>query len=46
MLSLTLSKITRPVSLEEVKMRIESHIVEYCDPTDLIRKMRDRDYGL
>ncbi len=46
LLSLTLSKITSPVTLEEAKIRIASHIDEYEDPTILIRNMRDRDYDL
>ena len=46
LLTLTLSKITCPVTLEEATVRIASHIDEYEDPTILIRNMRDRDYDL
>ena len=46
LLSLTLGKITHKVTLEETRMRISSHIEEYCDPTILIRTMRDRDYDI
>lgn len=46
LLSLTLGKITHKVTLEETRMKISSHIEEYCDPTILIRTMRDQDYDI
>ncbi len=46
LLSLTLGKITHKVTLEETRMKISSHIEEYCDPTILIQTMRDQDYDI
>ena len=45
LLSYTLSKITRPVTLEEVRTRISSHLPDSVDSTALIRTLRNRKYG-
>lgn len=45
LLSHTLAKITRPVTLEEVRSRISSHITYSGDSTTLIRTNRNRKYG-
>ena len=45
LLSHTLSKITRPVTLEEVRTRISTHIIYTGDSTTLIRTFRNRKYG-
>lgn len=45
LLSLTLAKITRPVTLEEVLSRISSHPSDAGDTTALIRTLRNREYG-
>jgi len=45
LLSHTLSKITRPVTLEEVRTRISTHLLYSGDSTTLIRTFRNRKYG-
>ena len=45
LLSITLAKITRQATLEEVLTRISSHLSDAGDTTALIRTLRDRDYG-
>ena len=45
LLSHTLSKITRPVTLEEVRTRISTHLRYSGDSTTLIRTLRNRKYG-
>jgi len=45
LLSYTLSKITRPVTLEEVHARISTHLHYSGDSTPLIRTFRNRKYG-
>jgi len=46
LLSYTLSKITRPVTLEEVHARISTHLhYSAGDSTSLIRTFRNRKYG-
>ena len=45
LLSHTLAKITRPVTLEEVRSRISSHMTYSGDSTTLIRRSRNRKYG-
>ena len=46
LLSLTLAKITHPVTLEETRNRSAAHILEVSDPTKMVRNFRDRDYGV
>jgi hypothetical protein len=45
LLSYTLSKITRPVTLEEVHTRISTRLLYSGDSTTLIRTFRNRKYG-
>jgi hypothetical protein len=45
LLSHTLAKITRPVTVEEVRSRISSHMTYSGDSTTLIRSIRNRKYG-
>lgn len=45
LLSHTLAKITRPVTLEELRARISSHMAYSGDSTSLIRTLRNRKYG-
>ena len=45
LLSITLAKITRPTTLEEVIARISSHMSDTEDTTALIRILRNREYG-
>ena len=45
LLSHTLAKITRPVTLDEVRSRIASHAGYSGDSTSLIRTFRNRKYG-
>jgi len=44
-LSHTLAKITCPVTLEELRTRISSHMAYSGDSTSLIRTLRNRKYG-
>jgi hypothetical protein len=44
-LSHTLAKITRPVTFEELRARISSHMAYSGDSTSLIRTLRNRKYG-
>lgn len=46
LLSHTFAKITRPVTLKEVRDRISTHITYSGDSTTLIRALRDREYGI
>ena len=46
LLTRTFAKITRPVTLEEVRARISTHITYSADTTTLIRALRDREYGI
>lgn len=46
LLSHTFAKITRSVTLEEVRARISTHITYSGDSTTLIRALRDREYGI
>jgi len=46
LLSRTFAKITWPVTLEEVRARISTHITYSGDTTTLIRALRDREYGI
>jgi hypothetical protein len=45
LLSITLAKITRPATLEDVLTRISSHVSGAGDTTALIRTLRNREYG-
>lgn len=44
LLSVRLGKFKKGVTLDQVISRIEGHVVEEADPTQILREMRDRSY--